>query len=180
MAVAYFNKRMKGYDTNEVDTFIVNLVADSEYKIKELTENARELRIEIKELQDELAARQDEYAAQIADDEAKLNEVNAKYESLCAQIGERLQLADERAAEIIAKANAEAERIVAEARLQGENESKQIIADTRERCAQIEKSAESYAERQRAITEGLEKAKAAIEAGLGEIENNVSTGENNG
>ncbi len=192
MAVAYFNKRFKGYDTKEVDEFIVGLVADSEQKIKEYGDAARELRARIKELEDLLVSEKAAHNETRHSLEARIAESDGKYASLCAQMGEKMHVADERAAaivdaakqkanDIISEAEKRADDITSKAKSGAEAEAKRIISDTRERCAAIERAAEAFERRQREISGGLERAIADIEAGLSDIQSTINNdGENNG
>lgn len=192
MAVAYFNKRFKGYDTKEVDEFIVGLVADSEQKIKECGDVARELRSRIKELEDLLVSERSAHCDTKRSLEARIAEADGKYASLCAQLGEKMHVADERAAaivdaakqkanDIISEAESRADSITSKAKADSEAEATRIISDTRERCAAIERAAEAFERRQREISGGLERAIAGIEAGLSDIQSTINNdGENNG
>ncbi len=177
MAVAYFNKRLKGYDTNEVDEFIANLVADSEQKIKELSDASRELRRRIAELEEQLEKANAEHETEKSDLEARIAQANGKYEALCAQMGEKMHIADERAAaitdaarqkanDIVLQAEARADGITSTSKAEAEAEARRIIAETRERCGAIERAAREFERRQREIAGGFEQAIAGIEAGL--------------
>ncbi len=184
MAVAYFNKRLKGYDTDEVDTFIINLVAESEQKIKELSDASRELRMRIKELEDQIDASATEHRSEEQHFEARIAEADAKYESLCAQMGEKMHIADERAAAIISAAQQKADDIISQAqngaadiaaaaKAEAEAEARRIVFETRERCGAIERAAQEFERRQKEIAGGFQQAIAGIEAGLCDIQNKI-------
>ncbi len=184
MAVAYFNKSFKGYNTDEVDAFIINLVKDSEDKLKEMSEEMRLLRGQINDMEQQLKQCRAENEAMCAEYEEKLKASEAQYQGLCAQIGEKLNTADERAKAIVAEAErkrrqilADAEKqrysIISEARRKAEEDSRAIISDTKSRLAVLEKAAASFTQRQKDIAEGLEMAKRSIEEGLSDIAGSI-------
>ena len=100
MAEAVFKKVFKGYDTKQVDDFIVSLSdtyaeneADLAGRLHEAeTENQR-LREEIASLKAEAEEREREHIEELAESKRKTDE-------LCAEIGEKMVVADKRAAEI--------------------------------------------------------------------------------
>ena len=98
MAEAVFKKVFKGYDTKQVDEFIVSLsdtYAQNEQelaaRLHELTNENERLRDEIAELKDELDDREREHIEE-------LEESRRKTDELCAEIGEKMVVADKRAA----------------------------------------------------------------------------------
>lgn len=180
MAVAYFNKSLKGYNTAEVDAFIINLVKDSEEKLKEMSEEARLLRGQINDKSSEIEGLRAETERLCADYEARLAASDAQYQALCAKLGEKLHTADERASAIIsdaeskrdailAEAETQRENILSEAKLKAEADSRAMLAETKNRLTALERAAEDFTRRQQDIAAGLEQAKRSIQEGLSDI-----------
>ena len=155
MAETVFNKVFKGYDTEQVDEFIIQMSDRYGANEKELNERIRSLdsenarlRDEIKQMHSESEKREKEYRASLA-------EMQKEYDALCAEVGEKMVVADKRAAEIIRAAEREANIILTDARKGGESEAKAIraraedeatrlIEEARRKCEAVTAAAEEY------------------------------------
>ena len=91
--------------------------------------------------------------------ENELIEKQAEYEAKCAEIGEKMVVADKRAAEIVRSAEKEAALILTHARQNSENEAKvirlraedeasRLIEETRRKCETLSLAAEEFRARQ--------------------------------
>ncbi len=166
MAEAYFKTSFKGYDTKQVDEFIISLSDKYEENEKQLSEEIRALKAENESLRDEISQlNQDAEAAEEAHLSA-LDEKQKEYDALCAEIGERMVVADKRAEEIIKNAEKEASLILTKARQESENqarmmrfqaeaEASKIIEETQKQCASISAAAEEFRARQNEMSKSM-------------------------
>ncbi len=155
LAETVFKKVFKGYDTAQVDEFIIEMSDKYGENEKELNDRIRAGESEIARLRDELnqiytanEQREKEYREDIA-------RIQREYDALCAEVGEKMVVADKRAAEIIKNAEKEASLILTDARKGGESEAKAIrsraeeeanrlVEETRKRCDSVIAAAEEY------------------------------------
>lgn len=159
MAETYFKKSFKGYNPEQVDSFIISLSDTYENNLKEHDAALRAAEAENARLREEIAELQKSIEDNAATHEAELVKNQEEYDRLYAEIGEKMVVADTRAAEIIKNAEKEAALIVAEAKINSENEAKTIreqaeaeanrlIDNTRLQCAEISAKAEEFRLRQ--------------------------------
>ncbi len=159
MAETYFKKSFKGYNPEQVDSFIISLSDTYENNLKEHDAALRAAEAENARLREEIAELQKNIEDNAATHEAELVKNQEEYDRLYAEIGEKMVVADTRAAEIIKNAEKEAALIVAEAKINSENEAKTIreqaeaeanrlIDNTRLQCAEISAKAEEFRLRQ--------------------------------
>lgn len=155
LAETVFKKVFKGYDTAQVDEFIIEMSDKYGENEKELNDRIRAGESEIARLRDELnqiytanEQREKEYREDIA-------RIQREYDALCAEVGEKMVVADKRAAEIIKNAEKEASLILTDARKGGESEAKAIrsraeeeanrlVEETRKKCESVIAAAEEY------------------------------------
>ena len=155
MAETVFKKVFKGYDTAQVDEFIIAMSDKYGENEKELNDRIRSGEAEIAQLREELnqmyaksEEREKEYRADVA-------KIQREYDALCAEVGEKMVVDDKRAAEIIKNAEKEANLILTDARRGGESEAKAIrsraedeasklIEETRKKCESVVAAAEEY------------------------------------
>ena len=159
MAETYFKTSFKGYDTQQVDEFIVSLSDKYDRGITEMTEKLRAAEAENTRLKLELSELRAFAEENAKAHEAVLEEKQKEYDMLCAEIGERMIVADKRASEIINNAEKEANLVIDLARRNGENEAKvikaaaeeeaaKLIEDTRVKCESLSAAAEEFRQRQ--------------------------------
>ncbi len=155
LAETVFKRVFKGYDTAQVDEFIIEMSDKYGENEKELNDRIRAGESEIARLRDELnqiytlnEEREKEYRNDIA-------KIQREYDTLCAEVGEKMVIADKRAAEIIKNAEKEANLILTDARKGGESEAKAIrsraeedanrlVEETRKKCESVIAAAEEY------------------------------------
>ena len=151
LAETVFKKTFKGYDTNEVDEFIISL--SDKY-----SQNER-LKSEIAQLRALSDQNERDHAVELV-------EKQKEYDTLCAEIGEKMVLADKRAADIIKNAEKEAELILTNARRTGETEAKAIrmraegeatklIEDTKRKCESVSAAADEFRARQNEMNQSI-------------------------
>ena len=159
MAEPYFKKVLKGYDPGQVDAFIIELSDRYSEKEREFTEQANIARNETERLNAEISLLRAEADAAAKEYSLRLAEKQKEYDDLCAEIGERMVLADRRAIDIVRSAEREAAAIKESAQAEAENEVRRIkqdaareaeklIAETEKRCAELTKAAEEFRRRQ--------------------------------
>lgn len=162
MAEAYFKKVFKGYDTKQVDDFIIGLSDAYSAKERGFTEQAHVARNEIERLNGEIASLRAEAESAAKEHAAELSEKQKEYDALCAEVGEKMVVADKRAADIVHNAEREAELIKRQAQTEAENEARmikqnaarkaeQLISETERRCEELTKAAEEFRRKQEEI-----------------------------
>ncbi len=155
LAETYFKKSFKGYNPEQVDSFIISLSDTYEQNIKEHDDLLRASESENARLREEIAELQKSIEASALNYESELAKKQEEYDRLYAEIGEKMVIADNRASEIIKNAEKEAAFILAEARnnsdaemkavrQQAEAEAAKIIDNTRLQCAEISAKAEEF------------------------------------
>ena len=159
MAETYFKKTFKGYNPEQVDAFIISLSDNYENNLKEHDSALRAAEAENARLLEEIAELTNTIEANAQNYEEQLAKKQEEYDRLYAEIGEKMVIADTRAAEIVKNAEKEAAFIIAEARINSENEAKamreqaeaeasRLIESTRSQCAEISVKAEEFRLRQ--------------------------------
>lgn len=171
LAETVFKKTFKGYDTNEVDEFIISLSDKYSQNENELTDKLRAAEIENERLKSEIAQLRALSDQNERDHAVELVEKQKEYDSLCAEIGEKMVLADKRAADIIKNAEKEAELILTNARRTGETEAKAIrmraegeatklIEDTKRKCESVSAAADEFRARQNEMNQSIRETES--------------------
>jgi DivIVA domain-containing protein len=159
LAETYFKKVFKGYDTQQVDEFITNLSDTYEQNEKSLSDRIHVLETENERLLNQISELNVIAEKTSIEHKNELIEKQAEYDTKCAEIGEKMVIADKRAAEIVRNAEKEAALILTHARQNSENEAKvirlraedeasRLIDDTRRRCESLSAAAEEFRARQ--------------------------------
>ncbi|MBR6594888.1 MAG: hypothetical protein IKK83_06865 [Clostridia bacterium] len=165
-----FSDAKKGYNKDEVQRFIMQLTSDHAYAIGEKNDA-------IKTLMNEKDAMERSYSARIAELEAALEaaqaenkDKTAKYDELCARMGEKLLFAESRSAQIIAEAEESKQRIEAEARKKAEESVAAVAAKAREDAASALRAADVLRQKSQNINAGLDHTKRVLEEAIAAIE----------
>ena len=173
MAEAVFKKVFKGYDTKQVDEFIVSLsdtYAQNEQelaaRLHELTNENERLRDEIAELKDELDDREREHIEE-------LEESRRKTDELCAEIGEKMVVAEKEAAIIITDAKKSSENEVRAIRARAEEEAARLIAETKRKCESITAAAEEIRARQNEVNKSLLESESRLNDALSKLSEDI-------
>ncbi len=190
MAEAYFKTSFKGYDTKQVDEFIISLSDKYEENEKQLAEEIRTLEAANESLRDEISRLNQEAVDAEQAHLSALEEKQKEYDALCAEIGERMVIADKRAEEIIKNAEKEASLILTKARQESENqarmmrfraeaEASKIIEETQKQCASISAAAEEFRARQNEMSRSMFETEKRFGDALNKLkagfENDVSS-----
>lgn len=184
MAEPYFKKTFKGYDPRQVEDFIIDMSDRYEYKQKELGEQLRSTENELEKLKGELSRLRAEEEENTRAYEASLAEKQKEYDALCAEIGEKMVIADKRAAEITKTAEKEAALIITRARTDAENEAKAIRAraeeeanrlvdETRRKCDDISAAAEEFRIRQNEMNRSISETEKQIGNALNKLREGI-------
>lgn len=184
MAETCFKKSFKGYDTAQVDEFIINLSDTYERNENELNEMIRTLEADNEKLRNEILRLRDFAENTEREHEAELQKKHLEYEALCAEIGEKMVVADKRAAEIIKNAEKEASLILTQAKQSSENEARAIraraeedaarlIEETREKCDGISKAAEEFRERQNEMNRSIAETENRFASALSKLREDI-------
>ncbi len=185
LAETYFKRTLKGYDPQQVDEFIISLSDKYEQNEKELGEQLRAAEAEISRLKAEISELNQSAEEVSKQHSAELVEKQKEYDELCAEIGEKMVVADSRAAEIIKNAEKEANLITSLARQNSENEAKAIriqaeeeaqklIEDTRRKCDSIAAAAEEFRMRQNEMTRSLSETESRFASALNKLREDIS------
>ena len=172
----FFNEAKKGYNKEEVLAFIKQLNDEHERALQSKND-------EIKALMNENAARADEFGARILELEKELEESKtaglesaAKYDEICARLGEKLLFAETQSEKIIAEAELKKAQIDTEAAKQAEASVAAISAKAKEDAAAALRAADILRQKSQLINAGLEQTKRILEDALSQIEKAVKNG----
>ena len=185
MAETYFKTTFKGYDTKAVDEFIISLSDQYEHNKKELSDKLRAAESENTRLKLELSEMRSAAEETAKTHEEVLSEKQKEYDLLCAEIGEKMIVADKRAAEIIKNAEKEANLILSMAqqnienearavRARAEEEAAQIIEDTRRRCESLSAAAEEFRQRQNEMSRSMSETEKRFGDALNKLREGIS------
>ncbi len=161
-----FKKSFKGYDTAQVDEYIVALSDTYTRKEKEFAEKIHILETENNKLKGAINLLRDEAEETAETHEEELKAKQKEYDALCAEVGEKMVVADKRAADIIKIAEKEAALIIAKAKTDAENEAKatrakaeedaeRLIADTEAKCKKLSEAAEEFRKKQEEMNKSM-------------------------
>lgn len=184
MAESYFKKSFKGYDPKQVDEFIIELNDRYECRQKELIEQLRGAENECETLRNELLKLRAEEEENTRAYEAALAEKQKEYNALCAEIGEKMVIADKRAQEITRNAEKEASLILTRAKTEAENEAKairaraedeadRIVEETRRKCDDIAAAAEEFRIRQNEMNRSISETEKQIGSALNKLREGI-------
>lgn len=185
MAETYFRKIFKGYDPIQVDNFIISLSDKYEKAEKEFLDEKRTLESENQKLLEQIEELKAQAIEAEKEFEAKLLEKQKEYDALCAQIGERMIRADQRADDIIKTAENEATGLVEQARQtseyearntrrQAEEEATKIINETRRKCDSLSAAAEEFRMRQYEMSRSMSETEKRFESALDKLRADIS------
>lgn len=185
LAESVFKRVFKGYDTTEVDEFIVSLSDKYSQNENELTDKLRAAEVENERLKNEIAQLRAANDQNERDHAAELVAKQKEYEVLCAEIGEKMVLADKRASEIIKSAEKEAELIVTNARrsseteakairLRAEGEATKLIEDTKRKCESVSAAADEFRARQNEMNQSIRETETRFADALTKLREGFS------
>ena len=180
MADTIFKKSFRGYDPTQVDEFIIAMSDKYNQNEKELNDEIRSAQTENQALREEISKLRKEAEEERISHQKELDDKQKEYDALCAEIGEKMVVADKRAAEIIKNAEKEAALILTDARRGSEAEAKAIreravaeaerlIADTRKKCEGITAAAEEFRARQNEMNKTLLESENRFNSALNKL-----------
>ena len=187
VAETYFKKKFKGYDPEAVDSFIVSLSDTYESNVKNYEAQLRESQAENGRLRDEIAELREPIEETARAHEAELAKKQEEYEALYAEIGEKMVVADNRAAEIIRNAEKEAEFITIQAkedverdakniRARAEDDAKALIDETRRKCDDISAAAEEFRIKQEEMNRSVMETERRFGDALSKLREGIGNG----
>lgn len=185
VAEAIFRKTFKGYDTNQVDEFLVMMSDKYTQNEAELNDKLHVAEAENERLRAEIAKLHELSDENERNHAQELIDKQKEYDVLCAEIGEKMVVADKRAADIIKNAEKEAELILTDARRSSENEAKAIrmraegdaqklIEDTRRKCESLSAAAEEFRARQNEMNQSIRETENRFADALNRLSANFS------
>lgn len=176
-----FTEAKKGYDKEEVNNFIKQINEANEAKLAEKDEKIKSLENEIKRLTKKCEAvkndskEEDSKESKIESDE-NLEAAKKKYEKLCTDMGEKLLLAEVKASEVIEEAEKKAEKIVADARIDANDQIEKILEDAKASCDGIKKAVSEYSAKEREILALLNTTEETFKLALERISSHIYKG----
>lgn len=170
-----FTESKKGYDKEEVNNFIKQLNEATETKLAEKDARIKELENELR-LMSKKADSEPKAEEKSSDAEAETEEMKKKYERLCADMGEKLLLAEVKASEIVDEANEKAEKILADARINANKEVEEILEDAKLSSAGIKKAVAEYSAKEREIMALLHTTEETFNIALERISGHIYKG----
>ena len=169
-----FTESKKGYDKDEVNNFIKQLNETTEARISEKDAKIKELEDEIKRLTKKCDVAPTTPAAETPAEDS--SESKKKYERLCADMGEKLLLAEVKASEIIDDANNKAEKIMIDARVSANEKVEEILKDANLKADGIRKAVAEYSEKEKEIMALLNTTEETFRKALEGISNHIYKG----
>jgi len=190
VAETYFKTKFKGYDPEEVDSFIVSLSDTYDRNVKDYEARLRDAEAENNRLKEELAEMRTYIEENAKAHEAELAKKQEEYEALYAEIGEKMVVADNRAAEIIRNAEKEAEFITQQAkedvekdakviRAQAEEDAKTLIEATRRKCDDISAAAEEFRMKQEEMNRSVMETERRFGDALSKLREGIGNSNDN-
>lgn len=176
-----FTEAKKGYNKEEVQRFIERLTSDHQRAIREKEDAVKSLMNEKEGLEAKYADRIAELEAELEKAQTEGKEQSAKYDELCARMGEKLLFAEQQSANIIVEAEEARENARREAeviRSKAAEEAAQkaelsvaaISAKARENAASALRAADILKQKSQQICVGLDHTKRVLEEALEAIE----------
>lgn len=166
----FFSEAKKGYNKEEVQAFLKRLDAENRDALQSKADEYKKLLNEKEAMRADYAARISALEEELAECRIKCEESTAKYDELCARMGEKLLFAEQQAAKITADAEAEARQIKETATHKAEQHVAAISAQAREEAATALRAADLLRQKGLAINIGLDGLKKALEDALSQIE----------
>lgn len=165
-----FTEAKKGYNKEEVQRFIEQIMFDHERAIREKDYAIKSLMNEKEGLEVKYKSKIAELEETLADTQSKEKEQSAKYEELCARMGEKLLFAEQQSALIIAEAENLRTKAETEAAQKAELSVAAISAKARENAAAALRAADILKQKSQQICVGLDHTKRVLEEALEAIE----------
>lgn len=166
----FFSEAKKGYNKDEVHAFIKKLNEENEDALLRKADEQKRLLNDLESQKQAYEKRIAELETELSEKVAKCEENAAKYEELCARMGEKLLFAEQQAEKIVADANAKKQKIDEEAALKAEQNVAAITAKAREDIAAVLRAAEIMKQKSMQINSGLEQTKRILEDAITQVE----------
>jgi vacuolar-type H+-ATPase subunit H len=168
-----FTESKKGYNRDEVNNFIKQQNEAHEATIAEKDKRIKELEDEVRKLSKNASATPAPVETPPSED---LSEIKKKYERLCADMGEKLLLAEVKASEIVDDANKKADLIIAEARIKANDQVTAILEDSKKSSEGIKKAIAEYSAMGKEISALLSTTEETFKKALERISSNIYNG----
>jgi len=165
-----FSEAKKGYNKEEVQHFIERITTDHQRAISEKDDAVKAVMNEKEGLEAKYKSRIEELEKALAEAQSQGKEQSAKYEELCARMGEKLLFAENQSALIIAEAEAMKVKAAEEAAQKAELSVAAISAKARENAAAALRAADILKQKSTQICAGLDHTKRVLEEALEAIE----------
>ncbi len=169
----FFSEAKKGYNKQEVEAFLKRVSDENLAALQAKEDEYKRLLNRVEAMKAEHEGRIRELEDALAEKTAKCEESAAKYDELCAKMGEKLLFAESEAARIKREAEDAKARIEAEASEKAEQTLAAIGAKAREDAAAVLRAADILKQKSALINSGLEQTKRILEDAISQIEKAV-------
>lgn len=191
MAENYFRKTVRGYDTEQVDSFIVSLSDRYTKETQEQKEQIARLTAELDRSRRETEEAKQENILSAEEHAKELDEKQKEISLLAAEVGEKMITADRRAEEIVNDAQKKADEILGSAQYNADKcareatekaneqaritiekaneQARSIIENTEKRCADLSQAAETIRRQQADLTASLEQTGRQFDGALSKL-----------
>lgn len=165
-----FTEAKKGYNKDEVQSFIKQLVADHELALMSKDDAIKSLMNDKESAEQKHLEEVESLKAALEEAQKESKEQGAKYEELCARMGEKLLFAERQSAQIVAEAEAAKKKVEEEAAATAAANVAAISAKAREDAAAALRAADILKQKSQQICAGLDHTRRAIEEAIAAIE----------
>jgi cell division septum initiation protein DivIVA len=165
--VQAFSKERNGYSRTQVDAFIealttqrINENEEHDAEIKRLFSENQDLKERLSAAEEALGNSKRELDSAL---ELKETEIKAERELINARMGEKISAAEDAAKSIIAKAEAECDKMKADCRTKLDGDMAAAHEKAEKYCETVRHIALVYEEKQQLISSGLEQARRHLD-----------------
>lgn len=165
-----FSDAKKGYNKDEVQRFIKQLSDEHEMALRAKDDAIKTMMNERETADKKYAEELQALQAELEKVRAEAKEQGAKYDELCARMGEKLLFAERQSATVIADAEARRASIEKEAEKTARTAVAEISAKAREDAAAALRAADILKQKSQLISAGLDHTKRVLEEAIASIE----------
>lgn len=158
-----FKEAKKGYDKEEVHSFILSLNNDHQSKLDAKNDEIKSLLNEKTLSESRLNAEIARLEALLAEKEAIITESTGRYDELCAQMGEKLLFAEQQARAIKNSADEEKEKILSQARAEAKAYTESVASEARLKAAASYDAVQLLLKKNQIISASLEQTKRILD-----------------
>lgn len=164
-----FKEAKKGYDKEEVHSFILSLNNEHQSKLEAKNDELKALLNEKTMLESRLSAEISRLEELLAEKEAIIAESTGRYDELCAQMGEKLLFAEQQASAIKSSAEEEKEQMLMQARTEAKAYTETIAVEAKLKAAASFEAVELLLKKNQIISASLEQTRRILDDTIAQI-----------